>query len=634
MAIFSYLKPDNLGKHFKDAEKAMNSLFDPLQEYERIARNRPHPNIDPAYPKVTDGTLAAVVQETPKRYVQQLPSGSVDTNLEDGFDIFATWKLNEDIIPNANCQADALQKSWRAGSSSLTYGSQPCYVFVEYYEGELRANFKLPYITHVYLQKGKISDRECNVMFMEAWYQESDIDYIIHREKKLKQEDKNYQGEWDIKVLEKRKKDRQSRSEDQQTPTDREKNENAQDDGIRIIHAFQEGVGSKFYSFFPETGDKNDGVEVCRTKVNPDPRGKIPLPYLYANLDLSNPLGRGIIELSGGMQNLLDSHTQAFQYMQALEMNPPLQKWGDIAKGSIKYVPNAIIDMGTNPNNKIEPLTINTQAISNFPTTYGLIKSQILNLNNSSDTSISAESGNPGFSKTQAGVNAMQQRLGVSDNYLRKQYETWWQEVCETMLNLYFAEMSGNKEEHLDSKTADKLRKDYPEGAEWFIWQNVDESDTIIVDYDKLGDRPIYFVVDAGSSQVKEDNDQVEAMTAVKELVMDMLPVSKRMSLANKFVYKLGVDDPEDITFSKEELEQAQQAEQMQEQMAQEQLMNPQQPQELQQPQQELAPEEVELVEGLAQRGFTEQAIEQAVMLFREGYEPEQVMEVIMQGVA
>lgn len=610
----------------------MSPLFDPIQEYERIARNRPHPNIDKAYPKVTDGTLAAIIQETPKRYMQQLPTGRVNTNLGDWFDLYANWKLTEDIIPNANCQADVLQKTWRGGSNSMTHGCAHAYVFMDYYEGELQANFKLPYITHVYLQKGKISTRESKFVFMESWYQESDIDYIIDREKRLKKEDKNYKGEWDIKALEQIKKKRESKSEDQQTPNERDRKTN-EEDGIRIIHALQEGIGKEFYSFTVDSGDKTGSeVNIVRTKVNPDPRGKMPLHTLYFNIDFSNPLGRGVVELSGGMQNLLDSHTQAFQYMQALEMNPPLLKKGDIPNGSIKFVPNKIIDLGTNPNNSVTALQINTSAITNFPTTYGLIKSQILNLNNSSDTSISSESGNPGYSKTQAGVNALQQKLGVSDNYLRKQVENWLAEIYETMLNLTFAETTGQLEQHLDPKTADKLRQMIPEGNEVITWVDVENSDTIIVDFDLLGEEPIYFEVDGGSSQVSEDNQQLEALTTARELVAEMLPPSKMMSFANKLINKLGIEDPEDVQFTKEEIQQAAE----QEQLAAEQADQPMEGEVVEEPQveQQLTGEEIELAQGLQQRGFAPEMIEQAIVLLREGYEIEEILPILMQGVA
>lgn len=594
----------------------MLPLFDPLQEYERIARNRPHPAIDKAYPKVTDGTLAAIIQETPKRYIQQLPTGMVKTSVGEWLDLFATWKLLQDIIPHANCQADALQKSWRAGSNSMTYGAAHGYVFMDIYEGKLQANFKLPYITHVYLQKGKISTAESNVVFIEAWYQESDIDAIIDKEKQLKKDDELYEGEWDIKKLEEYKKHVTSKAEKQKNPTERGTTTSGDSDGIRIMHAFQTGVGAKFYSFIPEQDE--DDQFVVRTKLSKDPRGVIPIHTLYMNIDLSNPLGRGVAEISGGMQNLIDSMTQGFQYSQALEMNPPVVKRGDIPRGAIKFVPNAIWDLGTDPNASVEPVKIATSAITNFPTNYGLMKSQILNLNSSQDNSISSESGNT-QSKTQAGVKASEARLGVSDNYLRKQYESWFQDICETLLNLTFAETNGMHEEQLDKKTADKLRKLLPDGNEVIIWDTEDEN-TIYVDYDMLGDEPVYFDVDFSTSQVKEDNSQVESLQLVKELVTDMLPPSKRMQLANKFIYKLGVEDPEDITFSEEELAQATEMEQMQQGN---QGMQPQG-----------SEEEMMLAQGLQERGFPPQLIEQAVVMFREGMAPQEILQVLTQGGA
>ncbi len=615
---FSYLTEDNLYQTFKDSEKAMNPLFLPLKEYERIARNLPHPGIDKAYPKTTDGTLASIIQETPKRYIQQLPTGVVKTNVGEWFDIFATWRLTEDIIPHANCQADMLQKSWQAGSKSMTYGAQHSYVFMETEGDYMGANMKLPYVTHVYLERGKISSRESNVIFLESWYQEMDIDALIAREKKAKKDDPEYKGEWDLKELESIKKNRTSKNQEQKTPKERESinNVDAESDGIRIIHAFQKGVGAKFYSFVPE-GSSEGSAKVVRTKVNPDPRGVIPIHTLYCNIDFSNPLGRGVVELSGGMQNLIVSHVQAFQYMQALMMNPPIKKRGNVPRGSIKYIPNKIIDLGNDPNADVEPMVINTQAISNFPTTYGLMKSQILNLNNSQDTSVSSEAGNPGFSKTQAGVKTQNERVGVSDNYLRKQYESWYEENCETMLNLTFAETTGMREHYLDSKTAERLRmalENDPEsiGSQLIIFDG-EESNKIYVDYDMLGEEPVYFEVDASTSQMKEDNDQVESLATAKELVIDILPVSKRMQLANKFIQKLGIEDSEDITFTKEEVQQAVEAEQM------EQMPPTQDPQ-------------TYLIEQLTAQGIPEQYFEPAVALLGEGMQPDEIVQVVMQS--
>lgn len=631
---FSYLTPENLKDIWKESEKSMQSLLEPLKENERLSRNKPHPGIDKAYPKVTDGTTAAIIEETPKRVIQQIPTGKVETTLGEWFDLYANWKLVEDIIPNANCQADVLQKSWKAISSSMTYGSQPAYVFMDTYNGRLLPNFKLPYVTHVYYQKGKVSDKESKIMFMESWYQTTDIEYIISREEQLKKDGLETSG-WDIKKLKEIKNKKSAKNEDQQNPVERE-NDKEDAEGIRVIHAFQEGVEAEFYSFESETGD------ILRTKKNTDRRGQIPLEILYYIVDLSSPIGRSLIDFVGGMQNLLDSHTQAFQYMQALMYNPPLKKRGDLPQGALKYVPNAIWDMGDSPGNEVEPVQINTQALSNFPQTFGLVKSQILNLGGTQDTSVSAESGNPGFSKTQAGVEALQNRLGVSDNYIRKQFEQWFGRVCETMLNLNFAEITGMVQEDLDPKTASKLRELIPEGNDVITWLD-EESDSIIVDYDQLGGEPIYFNVDAATSKARDDSEQIEAITAFMELMQGLggLPPAKQMALVNRLVDKFGLEDPEDIKFSEEEINQVLEQEQlaqmqaeqqamMQEQMAQEEAMMPPEAEVV--PDEELSVEEEELVIALGQRGFDEMQIQEAVTAMRQGLPTDQVVAYLMEA--
>jgi hypothetical protein len=244
------------------------------------------------------------------------------------------------------------------------------------------------------------------------------------------------------------------------------------------------------------------------------------------------------------------------------------------------------------------------------------MKSQILNLNSSQDTSVSSEAGNPSFSKTQAGVKAQESRLGVSDNYLRKQYETWWQDICETMLNLTFAETTGPRMEYLDKKTADKLRQLIPDGNEIIIWDAENENN-IIVNYDELGQEPIYFVVDATTSQVKEDQAQIELLSVAKELVLGMMPPSKQMQFVNKFMTKLGLEDPEDLTYTDEEIAQQMQAEQMQQQMGE-------------QPQ--LTEEEMMFAQGLQERGYPPELIDQALVMLQQGMPDEEILAVLAQS--
>ena len=323
------------------------------------------------------------------------------------------------------------------------------------------------------------------------------------------------------------------------TPNEREKQLNAS--FIEIVHCFQRGIGGTFYSFAPSLGDNEN---VIRTKKNKDPRGAIPIHFMYTNVDLSNPLGRGSVELSGGMQNLLDSEVQAYQYMRALMMNPPVEKRGNFSKSTIVYEPQAIWDMGSDPNASVTPVKLSTESLTSFPNNYGLVKSQILNLNSSTDTSVSSEVGNPGFSKTPAGVNMQQQKLGVSDNYMQKQFESTFEEIMETAINLYFAERSGVQEIELDKETAGKLRKVAP--------QAVNEENKVGIDFDKETEA-LKFEVDATTSQAKDDVAERDRLVELLDLSQKYPALAELMGqegtkeLVNRIVVKTGVEDPEKI---------------------------------------------------------------------------------------
>ncbi|WP_250523763.1 hypothetical protein, partial [Caballeronia sp. ASUFL_F2_KS49] len=59
----------------------------------------------------------------------------------------------------------------------------------------------------------------------------------------------------------------------------------------------------------------------------------------------------------------------------------------------------------------------NTNAVyTQFPNNFGLYKTQLQTLQGRTDGSVSAEAGNPSFSKTQAGVEMQQVRTNSQDN--------------------------------------------------------------------------------------------------------------------------------------------------------------------------------------------------------------------------
>ncbi len=644
---YSYLSEDNFKESWEDSKSYMAAPFDPLAEFERLAKNRPHPSINPAFGKNTDGTLAGIIQETPKRIIQQLPSGNIKSN-DRLTKVVIEWKLRNQIIPYANAQATALQKSWSALSKSMTFGAQPSMTYLADHNGYRSGDFELPYVKDVFMEKGKLSFNSCNKIFVRSWYQCSDIEGIIDREKNLKARAKKrgeeYESTWDLTELRKLVKEAkdQKKKDDEKSITEKERN--IESGGIEIIHGFQNGVGAKFYSYATAT------EKIVRTKVNPDKRGIMPLQYLYKEVTLDNPLGKGVCELSGGMQNFIDSSVQAYQYMQGIMLDPPLKIRGDVVDSSLKYKYGAKWRMGSNPNSDVEPVNINTTAMSNFSTIYGLSKSQILNLNSANDTSISSTVGNPGFSKTDAGVSALQSRLGVSDNYLRKQYEDWFQEVCESMINIEFGEKTGIEQIEVDEDTAKKIRDIDPE--------LISEDNIFNLDY-SLFNEALHFEVDASSSDKQDDQKQIEGLDGLLERISgspilqqiySMYP-EKQVGLLNSIIAASGVEDVEKLQIDADDFKKKLEEQQMQAQAdAQTQSMqdpmtdpemtvDPEQyepmPEPLleEEPQQPLGEEELMFASELQDRGVPDEDIEKAIIMIREGYPQEDVLDIIGQSM-
>lgn len=523
----------------------MRPFFQPLAEYQRIARNRPHPNIDKAYPKTTDGTTASIIAKTPRRIIQQLPTGKIVSDSQDESALLAEFIYTHRIIPNANSQHALIAKCWLAVKQALTNGAAVGYVpFVK--NGDyIGTDLLIPNIKDVWLEKGKISDTDSNVICMRGWYQPSDIDAIINKERKLqkKAEDRGdaYEAGWDLTALAKIKDELKTKdARDSFTP---EKEKAAT--GIEIIHVFQRGVKGKFYSVHVDT------KQVVRTVENKDPRGEIPIHYLYADIDGSNPLGNGFVEMVGSLQNLMDAEMQMYQYNRALMLNPPIIKRGNYAASQLKLAPNSIWNLGSDPNNSAEMAKIDSTAIANFPALYGLTKSQLLNLLSSPDTSISSEVGNPGFSKTDAGVKSQQATMSVDDNYIRKNFETWFERVSETQINRYFAERIGKETIQLDDDYAAKI-KQVDESL-------VNDKNEIKVDWSDET-KALKFEVDASTSNMKDDAAERDRLVELLDLSQKYPQLDKRqggpidcIELVDRIVVKSGVEDPEKIVPKQEE---------------------------------------------------------------------------------
>jgi hypothetical protein len=564
--IFSYLDSKNVFKRYQEAKRYTDTLTVPFPEFERIAANQPFEGIDPNYPNTTDGTTASIIRKTPRRVIQQLPTGKVESDDDDWLGVVADFIFTNKILPYANEEYDLIQKCWTAVEDALTFGSCVTYTPFLNHDGYFCPDVTNLYWGDIAIQPGKKSIYSCSYFFMRSWWQKEDIEALIDRETKLaasaKKRGEKYDSSWDLQALAQVKDAMTNKDQQARTPVENDRGVDAT--GIELITGFQKGVGAKFYTF------ASKGNIIVRTETNEDPRGKYPIDTMYGDIDGTNPLGRGIVELVGPLQNLIDSDMQMYQYNRALMLAPPVIVTGNVSSSKIKLVPNAVIKIASN-DGQVVPLKIDTSAVINYPSLYGLQKSQLLNLVSSPDTSISSDIGNPGFSKTPAGINQQKANISVDDNYVRKMFEAWFENWAETAINLYFAKRSGVEELQLDEDSVEALKNLAKEGK--FDLTQLSEDGLIRIDYD-TATPALKFRVDASTSKMKDDQEQLAALTGLlttleqNPVLQSIIPADKIAEVWNKIVDASGVEDPEDISVDLEELKQQQaQQTQMQGQM-------------------------------------------------------------------
>lgn len=636
-----FLNESNFWEKYHKAVDWTDQWTDQFDEFLRIARNETEPGTPAEYAKVSDGTTASLIRKTPKRVIQQLPTGIITSEDDnDWLPIVAEFILLNKIIPYANSDYDLIQKFWTTVENGLTIGGQAVYTPFLKRGSEFTTDASLVYWGDIFFQPGKKSFYDCDYFFLRSYWQPETIDEIVAGDKARAKEAKATGGEytstWDIAGLKQAKE--QLTSKDEKAKTRSEEKLGVDSSGIEVVVGYQKGVGATFYYGCPE--DKS-GV-IIRRKKNKDPRGLPPVDYYYSDVDGSNPFGRSVIEIVGGMQNMIDADMRAYKFNRALGLAPPVLVYGNVDTTQAIYEANGIVDMGDDQKNRIEPLSVDTSAIANYPDIYALNKTQLYALFNSGgDTTVSAEVGNPGFGKTPAALKQQKEIMSAEDNYIRKNFESFFENWAETAVNVYFAEREGVEDLQLDQKTADKLRKLIAEGKlpEGFV----DDTNKIRIDYSSATPA-LHFRVDASTSKLNGQSEQLEALQLLLEMaatpsLSQIVPPEILAECWNKIVANSGVEDPEDLQVDTTQFTEQPEAEApvegeptpTEEGSTGQEIAEPtpEAPAPISQPTEQESPQAdpavTEVVSLLRARGVPDQIIVGAIRAVRNGMPPEQV---------
>lgn len=509
-----YVEKADYAKKYADAQRNSRQYFENFDEYERIANNKLNPKTSKELPKVNDGSLAALLIETPMRVLAQMPTGVVKvTDSDEGwFKALADVVWTNTIVPNANTQADLFTKIRIALYRALQYGAQPIYSFFTVRGDYKGADCSLPYVRDVYLEPGKVSDEDSDYIFMDTYYTTMQIDGIIEQAEQAIAD--GVETSWDPKKLREVKEAHKSDKKDNRAQNAEERSNTQVGESIKLTTIFNRGVDAPFCTF--SVGGSDSDAVIVRERTNDDPTGDLPIHFLYAFEDLINPQGKGQVEISGPTQNVLDYMTQSDVLATQIGLRPPVKIAGNRSNtklDSLVYGPAQRWLVG---EAQVDPVHTATEIYTQFPQRYGLYKTQLMNMQGTTDASVGSDSGNPSFSKTHAGVELQQARTNAHDNFLRNQVNKAFRQVAKSMLNIHFANMEGSDVMTLTDTEAERLM------VAGLIDEDPDtkkpSAQEIEMEWENLRGE-FDFDVDPDSSIVKDDQEQVDKLTQAAELV-------------------------------------------------------------------------------------------------------------------
>jgi len=511
MAYFT--DKDEIYRVYSTAVEEAREWRKDYHEYERIADNELIEDLDESLPEVNDGSLAASLFKLPKRIISSKLTGRARAiNADDAWITeLANMQWENKILPNANSQAPFHRKWKDAIRKAAIYGSVPLItLFVE--RGDyIGADFIVGQSQDVTLEPGKVSDYDSDIIFWDIYLTDLQLDTMIEQAKaeteEAKQSNEKGYNKWNLKALQDIKAAKLTEDRSTEEDHNRRNDKSVTKGGYHFCIAVQRGVDAPFYMYHKDT------KETVREWTNPDPTGDVPIHFLYCYQDFINPYGIGIVQLAGGTQNVLDYMRQADVLATQLGFRPPISIGGDTSETDLDSIIYAQDQQWHIGNANVKREEISNQIYSQLPNRIAMYKTSLNQLIPTGDTSISAEAGDPQYSKTPAGVKFQAENLSIDDEDFRDNLYMTYEAVVKSMINTHFANMHGEDIIKLSDEEREILAKagvEFPVDEEGnptnefeFIW------DDIRAEFD--------FEIDAEQDKAKDEEKRLEGLLRVAE---------------------------------------------------------------------------------------------------------------------
>lgn len=419
-----------LGKQFDSAEKALKQVRDlssfTWTEREALFLGKNMDKVSKSLKsQINTQDLQNLVMDGASRVMAQFPTGKIQalSRNDRGKGILMNLVLDKYILPNANAQHDMFTKFRMWDMYSRIYGSMPALVDWRVDDKYVGPEFYLIHPRHMRPQAGKTTIEDCDYVFVDNWVSVSWL-----KKKKGSGVWRNI-SELLVAIQEK------GSSKAEQRPEDLTYQEQ------QDVAGFSSEEGNYAQVLLRTRYEKDRWVTyapkhsiILRNIENPHGNHEIPIvmKHCFPLQDRFYALG----EFERGKTLAYAINSLVNLYMDGVKMSifpPVILDQNKIVPSSIKY--QAAAKWLVTDQNAITQLNISPQGMNTFQSTFGFLKSALLNMGATTDTSVSKET-DPGFGKTPEALKQQGAREGARDNWDRFQMEKSIEQVYNKMVNL------------------------------------------------------------------------------------------------------------------------------------------------------------------------------------------------------
>lgn len=421
----------DLCKKLDDSQDFMDKVTSGFAERnERIFYRDPVQNSSGKmeYAELVDNTLASYLEKMPKNVIQRLATFTADArNFNKAEDLAIEYVASKIILQNGNSKGySLLQKQWIEMRNAATFGACAVYLPFELVDGEYTVGEVPIYWGDLYPEAYAANINSANFVTFRTLKTEDDLKAI---QAGL---DEEVGSTWVDGAIEK--------------VFEYGKGQNSGKKRNTNYKAQMVGLPDNMYELFVYT-DRNWVVyfhyaSQTILRIIPNLSGRRRVVGLYSDYDGSSIMGRSMVDMAYGIQQTMTALLRNFIYTSDYNTDPAkFVKGINLDEERFNLTKGNTMFLGDEDGN-VQLLPIDTTTLQQFPSLYNLMKTVLLtSLPSSNDSSISASTGDPTYSKTQAGVNSQDQKADIEHNYYRKNYEAYSEMALENKVNIWLSEV-------------------------------------------------------------------------------------------------------------------------------------------------------------------------------------------------